>query len=109
MTEETKAIKETAIAAQEIAKTSGKAIDAGSKFGGFVAKYISGPLEQATGIVEDKFKYIRWERQQRLMLRAEDFMKEIGLASPTRPVPLKLAIPLLQGASMEEDDDLQDI
>jgi len=109
MNDEIKAITETAKAAQEIAKASSKAIDAGSKFGGFIARFISGPLEQGVGIFEDKLKYMRWERQQRLMARAEKFMKEINLESPTRAIPLKIAVPLFQGASLEDNDDLQDI
>jgi hypothetical protein len=109
MSEENKAIEETAKAGQEIAKAAGKAIEAGEELGGFVARFIAGPLEQASGIVEDKLKYLRWERQARLMKRAEEFMREIGLRDPTRAVPLKLAIPLLQGASLEDDDNLQDL
>ncbi|NQT54700.1 MAG: DUF4393 domain-containing protein [Desulfobacteraceae bacterium] len=109
MSQETEAIKETAKAAQEIAKASGKAVDAGSNFGRFISRYISGSLEQGIGIFEDKLKYMRWERQQRLMVRADQFMQEIGIESPTRAIPLKLAIPLFQGASLEDNDDLQDI
>ncbi len=109
MSDESKAIEETAKAGQEIAKTAGKAIEASEKLGGFVARFIAGPLEQASGIVEDKLKYLRWERQARLMKRAEEFMQEIGLRDPTRAVPLKLAIPLLEGASLEDDDELQDL
>ena len=71
-------------------------------------KFIGGPLEQATGIFEDKLKYLRWERRVRLMQRAEVFLQESGLATPTRPIPMKFAIPLFQGASLEDDDELQD-
>ncbi len=109
MYDETEAVKESAKAVQEVAKASGKAIDAGSKFGGFISRYISGSLEQGMGIFEDKLKYMRWERQQRLMLRAEQLMDEIGLQSPSKSIPLKLAVPLLEGASLEEDDSLQDL
>lgn len=101
MDEESKAV-------QEIAKTTGKAIDAAREAGGFIAKFISGPLEQGVGIFEDKLKYLRWERQMRYMQRAQEFLKLAGLNSPTRAVPLKLAIPLMQGASLEEDNELQD-
>jgi hypothetical protein len=66
-------------------------------------------LEQASGIIEDKLKYLRWERQVRLMRRAEDFMLEVGLNGPSRAIPLKFAIPLLQGASLEDDDEIQDL
>ncbi|MDM0006201.1 Abi-alpha family protein [Variovorax sp. J22G73] len=99
---------EEAKAVEEIAKTTGKAIDAARDAGGFIAKFIAGPLEQGMGIFEDRLRYTRWERQHRLMLRAEEFLRRSGLSSPTRAVPLKLALPLIQGASLEDDDMLQD-
>ncbi|TQV65819.1 DUF4393 domain-containing protein [Exilibacterium tricleocarpae] len=109
MSEELESIKETAKATQEVAKTASKAIDAGREMGGFVSRFISGPLEQGVGIIEDKLKYIRWERQQRLIRRAEEFLKNKGLPNPDNPIPLKNAVPLLEYATLEEDDDLQDL
>ena len=92
----------------EVAKTTGKAIEVAEKAGGFIAKYVGGPLEQAMGMWEDKLRYTRWERQQRLMQRAEAVLHELGISQPTRAVPMKIAIPLFQGASLEDDDGLQD-
>lgn len=103
-----KALEESAKAVQEVAKTTGKAIDASENLGGFIAKYISGSLDQAMGIVEDRLRYMRWERKIRLMKRAEQIAAQHGLAAPTRAVPLKLAVPLLEAASMEDNDALQD-
>lgn len=108
MSEELKTIQETAKATQEVAKTTGKAIGAAEKLGKFVSKYIAGPLEQGMGIVHDKLIYMRWERQQRYMVKAQEFLKELGLEEPSRPVPMQLAIPMLQGASLEESDEIQD-
>jgi len=102
-------IEETAKAAQEIAKTTGKAIEAGEKFGRFISQYIGGPLEQGIGIFEDKLKYMRWERQLRLMQRTNELLTTLGIAGPTKSIPAKLAIPLLQAASLEDDDYLQDM
>lgn len=102
MSDESKAI-------EEVAKTAGKAIDASREVGGFIAKYIHSPIEQAMGIVEDHLRYLRWERQVRLTQRAQEFLKARGLSAPTRPVPLKIAIPIMVEGSLEEDDQLQDI
>ncbi len=102
-------MKEEAKAIQEIAKTTGKAIDASRELGGFLSRFIKGSAEQAAGIVEDKLKYMRWERQVRLIKRANGFLNEIGLRTPTKAVPLKIAIPIFQAASLEEDDYLQDL
>lgn len=102
-------ISQTAKAVQDVAKTTGKAIDAAQNFGGFISRYVAGPLEQGMGIFEDKLKYMRWERQVRLMQRAEVLQREAGLSGPTRAIPLKLAVPLFEAASLEDDDHLQDL
>jgi|WetSurMetagenome_2_1015567.scaffolds.fasta_scaffold00226_6 hypothetical protein len=101
-------MEEESKALQEVAKAAGKAIDVTREAGGFIARFISGPLEQGMGIFEDRLRYARWERQIRLMSRAEEFLKQSGLSAPSRAVPLKLAVPLLYGASLEDNDYLQD-
>ena len=108
MSEELKTIQETAKATQEVAKTTSQAIGATKQLGQFLSEYISGPLELGIGIVEDKLAYMRWERQLRLMDRAKEILNKRGYSSPIDVVPPKLAIPILQGASLEEDDYLQD-
>ena len=102
-------VEETAKAVQEVAKASGKGIDASRDFCGFITKFISGSLEQGMGIFEDKLKYIRWERQQRLMTRVKKFAEEYNVVLGEKTIPLKLAVPFFQGATLEEDNDLQDI
>jgi len=102
MEEESKAI-------QEVAKATGKGIDAVREAGGFIARYVAGPLEEGVGILQDRLKYVRWERQVRLMQRAEQFLRDAGLNAPSRGVPLKIAVPLLQAATIEDDDALQDM
>ena len=102
MTEEAKAIT-------EIAKTTGKAIDGASRIGKFMARFITGPLDQLSGISEDRFKFMRWERQVRLMDRANALLAARGMQTATRSVPLNIAVPILQAGSLEESDELQDI
>lgn len=102
-------VSETAKAVQEVAKATERTIEAGEKFGGFISRFIAGSLDQGMGIFEDKLKYMRWERQVSLMQRADRLLKEVGLSQPTRPIPLKLAVPLLEAASLEDDDYLQDL
>lgn len=99
---------ESAKAAQEIAKATGKGIDAAREAGGFIAKYINGPLEEASGIWTDKLKYLRWEQQLSFMNKANEKLRQLGLSSPTRAVPLSLAISILQEGSMQGDDELQE-
>lgn len=100
--------REVAKATRAVADASGKLVDAAKEVGGFIARFIAAPLAQGAGIYEDKLKYMRWERQLRLMRNAEDVIAECGFGAPTRPLPMKVAIPLFQGASLEDDDALQD-
>lgn len=109
MNDELDSIKQTAKATQEVAKTTSNAINAGREMGGFISRFISGPLEQGAGIIEDKLRHMRWERQQRLIQRAEEFLHQKGLPSPDNPIPLKNAVPLLEYATLEEDNSLQDL
>lgn len=95
-------------AIQEMAKTAGKSIEAVQNLGGFIAKYIGGPIEQAIGIWHDKLKYRRWENQVILRQKATMFLQARGLDEPTRSLDLALAIPLLEEASLADSDVLQD-
>ncbi len=95
--------------AKEIAKVTGQGLEIVKDSGAFVSRFIGGSLEQGFGIIEDKLKYLRWERQVRLMGRAKAFMAERGSWMRFRPVPLNVAIPIFEAASLEENDDLQDL
>lgn len=102
-------MKEESESIKEVAKAWGRTVDLAEQFGGFIAKYIDGPLEQGIGILKDKLMYMRWERQVRLMQRASEFLSKEGFNQPTQVIPLKFAIPLLEAASLEDDDYLQDL
>ncbi len=77
MSNELEIIENSTKAVQEIAKITSTAIDAGREKGGFMSHFISGPLEQAVGICEDRLRYIRWERQLRLIKKSEEFIKQL--------------------------------
>lgn len=102
MSEEAKAVK-------EVAKSSGKAIDAGCEMARFIGRIIGGPLEQAAGIWEDRLKYARSINQLKLRDKFEEHLAKRGLSEPTRAVPMSFAVPLLQAAILEENDYLQNM
>lgn len=91
-----------------VAKATNTALETAQKMGAFISRFASVPLEQAMGIFADKLAYHRWENQVRLQTRAEQFVREIGWSGPDKPVPLKLAVPLLSAATLEDDQSLQD-
>lgn len=55
-------VSESAKAVQEVAKTTRVGIEATTKLGGFVARVINEPIEQVTGILSDRLRFMRWQR-----------------------------------------------
>lgn len=98
---------EASKAAQEIAKATGQGLEMVKEFGMFVSRFIDSPLEHGFGIIKDKLKFMRWELQIRLMKKANHLIAERGSRMRFRPVPLNVAIPIFEAASLEEDDYLQ--
>lgn len=109
MSDEIEAIKETAKATQEVAKATGKALETAEKVGSFFSKLTGGTLEQGIGIWEDKLKYKRLENQIILVQKYQEKLKELGIIHPLKKIPLKLAIPLIDAASLEDDGYLQEL
>lgn len=102
-------IKATADAVAEVAKMGAEAVQGAREGATWVARVIQAPVEVAVGIWTDKLKYTRAERQLRLYQQYEALLETAGLRDPTRSVPLSFAVPLLQEATLEEDDSLQDL
>jgi hypothetical protein len=92
-------------ATEEGAKASQEAIQAGRELG----RFFSGPAGELAGMWWDHLKVVRFERQVRLWERVRHFCDERGLLTPTRKIPLNIGVPLRQNATLEEDDDLQDV
>lgn len=97
MTEEAKAV-------QEVAKTTGKALDIARDVGAFFAKAMGESVDATAGMLADTLKYKRWERQIRLVQKAQGLLMDKGLDNRYRVIPPKLALPILQNASFEDDD-----
>lgn len=102
-------ITESAKAIQEVAKVATAGIQATTKLGGFLARVTLEPVEAITGILTDRLRYMRWERQVRLVDRSRQIMLEKGIAEEFRPVSPKVALPIVENASIEDNDDLQDL
>jgi Abortive infection alpha len=99
----------SAEAVKEVAKTAGKAIDAASGVGRFLARVIGAPLEELGGMWFDHVRYLRAERLIHLHRRFDELRAAAGLSGDLRRVEPKVALSLIEAASIEEDDDLQDL
>ena len=102
-------IKEGARAVQEVAKASGKAIDAAQKSGSFIAKHIDGTLTQVMGMLEDRLRFAREVRQARLLQCYRDELLAMGNGVEVKPLPLKFAADALEEGALEDVDELQDL
>ena len=102
-------ISESAKAIQEVAKVTRTSIEATQRLGSFVARVTNESIEAVTGILADKLRFMRWERQLRLRDRCLEIMRERGIDEHFQLVPPKLALPIVENASLEEDDELQDL
>lgn len=92
-------------AVEATADASKEAIQASRDLGSFISR----PARVVVGMLEDHLRAVRFERQIRLAERIRHFLAERGLNGPSRIVPLKTFAALLDHATMEEDDELQDI
>lgn len=102
-------ITESAKAVQESAKTVRAGIEATQQLGKFVSRITTEPLETVMGILNDKLQFMRWERKLRLAERGREILTERGIEGPLRPIPYKLALPIVENASLEDNDELQDL
>lgn len=91
-------------ATAEAVKSSAEAAKATIDFVSFLTKE---PLKELSDILRDNFAFYKWRNRQALILKATAIMKERGLDKPTRALPFKEIIPLIEYSSLEDDDYLQ--
>ncbi len=101
-------IEEGSKAIAEASKLGTKFLDSSDKLGGFLSNVFGPSIDNVIGLIGDKLEYMRWERQVRLVDKVNELSEKRGLKT-FRPIPPKFAIPMIENASLEEDDDLQDI
>jgi hypothetical protein len=55
----------------------------------------------------DKVRFYRWKQQFKILDRANQFLKERGVEA--KPIHLKVLLPLLDAASLEEEPELEEM
>ncbi len=97
--------KEIAKATKEVAKTSRVAI---KKLSPWIGRVIGEPIGVLADVLVEGLNLYKAERAVLLNERWVAFMLEHGITEP-RPVPLRFAIPIIENASIEENDTLFDL
>ena len=84
-------------------KSIEQAIEAAREFAG---RLVLPPIEELGLVLGDQVRSFRLKRQIQLLLTAQKRLEEAGI--DPRTVPLKTFVPLLEGASLEEDPGLRE-
>jgi hypothetical protein len=90
-------------AVPEIAKVAGP-LAAAIPFTGIVKRMLGPASDEVAEMWRDQIRVYRYGRQLKLLEKAERMAQEAGFTP--QAVPPKILFPLLEGASMEEDEDL---
>ena len=72
----------------------------------FVDKLITPPVEEFGLLLKDKVKSWRFSNQVNILLKAKKICEDKNIN--IKSISLKLLCPLLENASLEENDELQD-
>lgn len=98
--------EEIAKAIQETAKLGEKGLDIADKAGSFFAKVFKEPIDEISGMVTDKLRFIRWKRMVQMSDEVNKILEDKKVTD-TRAVPPKIALPIIEEASLEDDPSLQ--
>ena len=94
---------EEAKAAQEIAKTSGKAVDAVRSTGAAIYEVFGDALREYGGTLADNVRLYRYRNALRIADEVRVLHKQRGIDTPVT-LPPSAVLPLLEGASLEADE-----
>lgn len=100
--------EEIAKAVQSVANLGEKSLEASEKIAGFFAKVFKEPVEEISGMITDKLRFVRWQRLLQMSDKVNRILEERG-ATQTRAIPPKLALPIFEEGSLEEDTTLQSL
>lgn len=72
----------------------------------FLGKLISPTIEEVGLLISENVKFLRFKNQVNILLKAKDYVekKKINL----KEIPIKILVPLLDNASLEDNEELQD-
>lgn len=93
-------------AIQDSAQFGGKGLEVAEKVGGFITTVLKDSLGELGGIITDKLRFVRWKRLLEMGDEVNEILAARGVVN-TRAVSPKLALPIFENSSLEEDAVLQ--
>lgn len=94
--------------ATELAEATGKTVEEVRKFGEFADQLFGKGISNVLGMIGDKLAYLRLELAIKLAEKTKKRLAERGI-DHSRYVPVNIGLPLLEKASMEENENLHDL
>ena len=100
--------EEIAKAVQSVADFGTESVKASQKVGGFFAKVFKEPAQEVSGLITDKLRFVRWKRLLQMSDDVNKILEGKGI-DETRGVPPKIALPIFEDSSLEDDSDLRSL
>lgn len=72
----------------------------------FASKLIGPTFEEVGLLISDKIKYFRFKNQINILIKAQKYVKDKNVK--IKEIPTKILVPLLENASLEEEEEMQD-
>jgi hypothetical protein len=100
---------EKAKAILEVAKTTGKAVDAIQEAGAFFNSIFGETLRQNGGITADWVRHFRYVNSLTIADKVKTILDARRMTGKPIPISLQHALPLLDGAALESEDEIQNL
>ncbi|WP_299221236.1 Abi-alpha family protein [uncultured Aquimarina sp.] len=71
----------------------------------FATKLVGPTIDEVGLLMSDKIRYFRFKNQIKILVKAEEYVKRENIK--IKEIPTKILVPLLENASLEEDEELQ--
>lgn len=71
----------------------------------FLGKLISPSIEEIGLLISDNIKFFRFKNQVKILLKTKEYVERKNISM--KEIPVKILVPLLEKASLEEDEKLQ--
>jgi len=102
-------MEEEAKAVQEVAKATAKVLETSEKLGKFFRELIGDSLKELGGSFYDWAQYYREKNLLKIHDKKEEIYRKRKIEGKTNPLPPRYAIPIIQNASQEDDESLQNL
>lgn len=101
--------EESAKAVQEVAKTGHKALEVAEKSGGWFAQFFEGGMRHLGAAFEDSMQGFRIRNRAKVLEKTHTELSRHGLLDNYRTLENRIAGPLIEAISLEDDETLQDV